>query len=212
MSRGVYERLRAEIVDGSIAPGSPLVETAVAMRYGISRTPVREALKRLEQDRLVERGDRGLQVRSCSPEEILEIYSVRIVLEGLAARTAAESRSELDLAHLEERHLRMVETDPEDAAAMATTNRLFHEAMWACSHNRTLVDLLVRLNSNLIRYPETTLSSPGRWETVLDDHRRLIDAIKTRDMETAGDLAEVHMAAARDIRLRSYVAVGLGRG
>ena len=205
----VYERLRLEIVTGKLASGSSLVETVTAARHGVSRTPVREALRRLEQDGLVERGDRGLQVRSCSPEEILEIYGARIVLEGLAARTAAECRSALDLANLEERHLRMVATDPNDAIAMATTNRQFHEALWASSHNRTLVDLLVRLNSHLTRYPATTLSSSGRWATVLEDHRRLLDAIEARDADAAGSIGETHMAAARDIRLRIYVSAGM---
>lgn len=209
MSRDVYEELRSEIVTGTIPSGSSLVETAIAARYGISRTPVREALSRLEQDGLVERRDRGMEVRSCSPEEILEIYGVRIVLEGLAARTAAEFRSALDLATLEERHLRMVATDPADAIAMATTNRQFHEALWTSSHNRTLVDVLTRLNSHLTRYPATTLSSPGRWTTVLEDHRRLLDAIDAIDADAAGSIAESHMAAARDIRLRTYASAGM---
>lgn len=209
MSKDVYEQLRSEIVTGTIASGSSLVETAIAARYGTSRTPVREALSRLEQDGLAERRDRGMEVRSCSPGEILEIYGVRIVLEGLAARTAAEFRSALDLAILEERHLRMVATDPADAIAMATTNRQFHEALWTSSHNRTLVDLLARLNSHLTRYPATTLSSPGRWATALEDHRRLLDAIDARDADAAGSIAESHMAVARDIRLRTYASAGM---
>jgi len=210
MSGDAYERLRAEIVDGRALPGTPLVEAAIATRLGISRTPVREALRRLEQDGLVERKGRVVAVRSCSPEEILEIYTVRIVLEGLAASLAAEARNEFDLAQLEERHLRMKELgdEPADHAAMALTNRRFHEALWAASHNRTLIDLLVRLNSHLSRYTATTLVSPGRWKTVLADHEKLIDAIRARDAEKTATLAQSHMAAARDIRLRQYAAVG----
>ncbi len=209
MSKDTYERLRSEIVDLTLPPGSLLGETAIAARYGVSRTPVREALRRLEHDGLVERRDRSLVVRTCGPEEILEIYTVRIVLEGLAARCAAESRSELDLANLEERHLRMEETDVTDVMAMATTNRQFHEALWASSHNHTLVDLLTRLNSHLTRYPDTTLSSAGRWERALEDHWEMIEAIGARDAERAGKLAESHMSAARDIRLRMYASAGI---
>lgn len=210
MAKDAYERLREEIVEGMVEPGAPLVEAAIAARFGISRTPVREALRRLEQDGLVERGDRGMEVRSRSPEEILEIYGVRVVLEGLAARGAAEARTELDLANLEERHVRMGELgdSPGDPKAMALTNRLFHEALWTASHNRTLFDLLVRLNSHLSRYPATTLSSPGRWSRVLEDHRQMIDAIRQRDARQAGRLAEEHMTAARDIRLRISVVDG----
>lgn len=208
MSGDAYERLRAEIVDGTAPPGTPLIEAVIATRLGISRTPVREALRRLEQDGLVERTGRVVAVRSCSPEEILEIYAVRIALEGLAARLAAEARNEFDLAQLNERHLRMTTlgNNPADPTVMAVTNRGFHEALWASSHNRTLIDLLVRLNSHLSRYTATTLASPGRWKTVLADHEQLIAAIAARDVERAADLAGTHMAAARDIRLRLYAS------
>lgn len=206
MSGDAYEILRAEIVDGVLTSGTPLVEASIATRMGISRTPVREALRRLEQDGLVERKGRVVAVRSCSPEEILEIYAVRIVLEGLAARLAAEARNEFDLAQLGERHLKMKElgNEPTDHIGMALTNRRFHEALWTASHNRTLIDLLVRLNSHLSRYTATTLVSPGRWETVLADHQQLIEAITARDVERTASLAQSHMAAARDIRLRQY--------
>lgn len=206
MSKDIYERLRLEIVSGDIPSGTMLVESAIATRYDVSRTPVREALRRLQQDNLIEQRDRGLVVRSQSPEEILEIYSVRVVLEGLAARTAAEQRTGFDLANMEDRHARMLAVDVAVPSAMAVANQQFHEALWASSHNGTLIDLLNRLNSHLVRYPATTLSSPGRWTTVLDDYRRLIDAITARDALSAGIIAENHMAAARDIRLRMFVS------
>src|SRR5437016_3803193 len=83
-----YEQLVRAITSGDLPPGSPLIEVALAERFGVSRTPVREALTRLEQDGLVARGDLGLVVREITPEEILDIYDVRIVLEGRAASTA----------------------------------------------------------------------------------------------------------------------------
>lgn len=209
MSKDAYEKLRSEIVAGSLPAGSVLRETTIAAQYGVSRTPIREALRRLEQDGLVERRERSMVVRTCSPEEILEIYAVRIALEGLTARMAAEVRTALDLANLEERHRQMERTDLTDVVAMATANRLFHEALWHSSHNHTLIDLLARLNSHLTRYPATTLSSPGRWQTALEDHRRILGAIEARDSDLAGRLAEHHMAAARDIRLRMYAAEGV---
>ena len=80
-----YEILQQAILRGELAPGQPLVETTLAARYNVSRTPIREALTRLEQDRLVERTDRGLVVRRRSPEQILDIYETRIALEATAA-------------------------------------------------------------------------------------------------------------------------------
>ncbi len=158
-------------------------------------------LRRLEQDGLVERGDRGMRVRVRSSEEILEIYDVRIGLEAVAARWAAERRTLLDLARLRRAHERMCETDPTDAAAMAEANRRFHETLWLAGHNGTLVDLLRHLHAHLTRYPATTLTREGRWKAVLDEHARLIDAVDAGDARAAADIAEAHMAAAREIRL-----------
>lgn len=208
MTNDLYDRLRSEIVTGRLTPGAPLVETELAIQYGTSRTPVRESLRRLEQDGLVERGERGMQVRSRSPEEILEIYEVRIGLEGWVARTAAERRTSFDLALLEERHARMVEADSTSEEVAMALNNTFHEAIWSASHNQTLVDLLTRLRSHLTRYPVTTLTSPGRWEVVLRDYRQLIDAIIAKDAKASSELAKAHMTAARDIRLRMYASEG----
>lgn len=204
MRPGVYERMREEIVSGELEAGIPLVETALATRYGTSRTPIREALQRLEQDGLVERADRGLRVRERSPEEILEIYEVRIILEAAAARAAAKRHTALDLMRLRGGHDNMRTVDSSDPRVTASANRRFHETIWAASHNATLIDMLTRLNSHLTRYPATTLTYPGRWQRVLEEHEQLIAAIEAGDEAKAARIAEEHMTAARDIRLRIY--------
>jgi len=200
----VYEGLREEIVSGRLGSGAPLVEATVAAQYGTSRTPVREALRRLEQDGLVERGDRGLRVRTRGPAEILEIYEVRILLEAAAARDAAERGTRLDLMRITHAADAMAAADPADPDAMVATNRVFHEEIWAASHNGTLVDLLTRLNSHITRYPATTLTSPGRWAEVLREHAALVRAIEARNGDEAVRIAGEHMAKARDIRLHMY--------
>jgi DNA-binding GntR family transcriptional regulator len=178
----------------------------LAAKYKVSRTPVREALRRLEQDGLVDRGPRGMQVRARSPEEILEIYEVRITLEGAAARAAAERRTDLDLMRMEQIHASMKAASKDDPERLATANRQFHEVIWAMSHNATLIDLLMRLHSHLIRYRETTLTYQGRWDDVLKEHEKLMKAIAAGDRETAGRVAEEHMTAARNVRLQMYAA------
>ena len=200
----LYLQLRGAIESGELAAGEWLVEASLARRYGVSRTPVREALRRLEQDGLVERGERGLQVRTRSPEEILEIYEVRIVLEGLAARFAALRRSALDLARLERAAEIMEQLQSSEPAAQAESNLAYHQAIWRSSHNATLMDMLHRLQGHLTRYPATTLSRPGRWPVVLEDHQQLLEAIREGQADHAQELAEAHMAAARDIRLKMY--------
>jgi DNA-binding GntR family transcriptional regulator len=200
----VYERLCDEIVSGRLADGAPLVEATIASRYGTSRTPVREALRRLEQDGLVERADRGLRVRSRGPEEILEIYEVRILLEAAAARHAAERGTRLDLIRIRHAMDSMPVVDPGDPDAMAAANRVFHKEVWAASRNGTLIDLLTRLNSHVARYPATTLTSPGRWAEALREHAELLRAIESHDGDAAARIAGRHMTSARDIRLRMY--------
>jgi DNA-binding GntR family transcriptional regulator len=201
----VYQQLREAIVDGTLA-GAPLTELSLAAKYKVSRTPVREALRRLEQDGLVERGARGMQVRARSPEEILEIYEVRIILEGAAARAAAERRTDLDLMRVEQIHASMKAASRDDPERLATANRQFHEVIWAMSHNATLIDLLMRLHAHLIRYRETTLTYEDRWDEVLAEHQNLIEAIRAGDREKAGRIAEEHMTAARNVRLQMYAA------
>lgn len=211
-SRDVYEQLRREIVNGRLEPGTPVREVAVADRYGVSRTPVREALRRLEHDRLVEAGTRGLAVRRPSPEEVIQVYNARILLEGAAAEQAAHARGEADLAVLEgmlARDRALVEPNTEQRA---DTNIEFHEALWRAAHDPVLLDLLRRLNDHLIRTPTSTLASPGRWETALGEHAALLAAVRERDSATAGDIARAHMKAARDIRLAMWRADGIATG
>lgn len=196
-----YEVIKEAILDGTLAPGSPLVESQVAAWCGVSRTPVREALTRLEQDGLISREERGLVVRERSPEEILDIYEVRIVLEMTAARVAAERHASFDRVRLE-RLLRECErVDAADGAALTRVNREFHTGVWQASHNESLVDLLTRLNLHLARYPATTLSYPGRWDQAVEQHRQLVSAILSRDADKAEQLARDHFVEARDIRL-----------
>jgi DNA-binding GntR family transcriptional regulator len=180
------------------------VETALAQWCQVSRTPIREALTRLEQDGLLERTYRGLVVRERSPEEILDIYETRILLEAAAARSAAARRSRLDVIRLQQTAAAFAALDPTDEAAVTNGNRDFHRAVWQASHNGPLIDVLDRLNSHLMRYPSTTLSQPGRWKEANAEHAELIDAIDKQDLELAHELATRHFTRARDLRLEIW--------
>lgn len=201
-----YEFLKNAIISGELSPGQPLVETALAEWCAVSRTPIREALRALQQDGLVERSDRGLTVRESSPEEILDVYYTRMVLEAAAGRVAAERRSDYDLRILRASLDACEKVSSEDAAAMADANQRFHRAVWLASHNESLIDLLERLNLHLARYPGTTLSAPGRWEEAIGEHRRLFEAIEHRKPDQAHDVAMHHFLTARDIRLSLFVS------
>jgi len=205
-SRSPYEVLRREIIAGQVDQGETLVETALAKRLGVSRTPVREALKKLEQDGLIERHDRGLRVRMRSAEEILEIYEVRIVLEEFAARLAAHRRTPFDLARLQAAHEQMAAGRPETATEQIDTNRMFHQTLWRAAHNATLTDQLQRLTDHVSRYSSTTLNSEGRWDEAVREHALILEAVTASDADAAAQVASQHFKSARDIRLRMYAS------
>lgn len=198
---GIYRRLRAEILAGTHQPGTPMREVGLAERFGVSRTPVREALGRLQHERLLERAARGLQVPAVDPQEVIQVYDMRVLLEAEAAGQAAQSRNEADLMHLKgllDRDRRL--QSPDDAERTAA-NLEFHAAVWTAAHNRVLQDLLERLSTHLVHAPRSTLSVGDRWEKSLDEHEALIAAIEARDAGTAQSLARQHMETARRLRL-----------
>ena len=198
----IYSTLRAEIVNGAFAAGAPAREVAIAQRFGVSRTPVREALRRLEHDRLLVASSRGLVVRAVDADEVIQIYDVRVLLESEAASQAAGARTANDLMRLEtllERDLAL--SDPDDGTR-AETNTEFHEAIWTATHNPVLEDLLRRLTIHLVRTPHSTLSVPGRWDEALREHAGMVTAIRDREAKTAQQLARTHMETARRIRLQ----------
>ncbi|MGW0432146.1 GntR family transcriptional regulator [Micromonospora sp. NPDC003197] len=196
-----YDKIRDAIVSGELTGGTQLTESSLAAWCGVSRTPIREALLRLEQDGLVARTERGPVVRSRSPEEILDIYEVRIGLEATASRSAAHRRTDHDLRAMRQA-LALAGPEASDPAELVRANVAFHRRVWRAAHNEAVVDLLQRLELQIARYPETTLSYPGRWDRACQQHAELIDAIEARDADRAAAIAHQHFTEARDIRLK----------
>lgn len=196
-----YEQLKEAIYLGDLQPGQHLVETSLAESFRVSRTPIREALTRLEQDGLVIRTANGLTVRQRSPGEVLDIYEVRVLLEGAAGRTAAERRTNNDILELRKAHRRYLAAGDKDERGRVAANRAFHQAVWNAAHQPALADLLHRIELQLGRFPITTLSYPGRWESSIEQHEALVAAIEARDGDKASEIASQHFSDARDIRL-----------
>lgn len=196
-----YEMIKQAILSGELGAGQPLAEVALATWCGVSRTPVREALRRLEQDGLAARSAHGLTVRERSPEEIIDLYDTRVVLEAFAGQVAAQRRTDYDVRLLRSNLEHCAAVPDTDEAGMVEANQQFHQAIWRASHNESLTDLLQRLTLHLARYPGTTLSSPGRWDKALREHAELVGAIENRDGDAAHAIARGHFLAARDIRL-----------
>lgn len=201
-----YVRLKEEILTGILLPGAPLNETDLAERYEVSRTPIREALMRLDHDRVVERQRRGYRVRIVSPEEVLEIYEARSVIEAAAAAAAADRHTPTDRIRLSAANSRYQELEDPDPIARVQANVNFHATIWEASHNRAYADVLERLNLQFLRFPNTTLTFPGRWEQSQKEHQELTDAILRRQAGLAGELARLHTEGASTVRVRVWEA------
>ena len=198
----IFLTLRAEILSGVHQPGTAIRETSLAERFGVSRTPVREALSRLQHERLLERVARGLQVPQVDPQQVIQIYDMRILLEEEAARQAAKSRQFPDLMRLEALLQRDRQLQDPDDHTRIKTNLEFHAAVWNSAHNAVLRDLLDRLSTHLIHAPRSTLSTANRWAESLNEHEALIHAIEQQDSDAAGKIAREHMETARTLRLQ----------
>lgn len=201
----VYDSMKDMILSGSLEPGATIIENSLAGELGVSRTPVREALRALEHDDLIERTGRGLRVKERSAEELYEIYDVRIILEPEAARAAAARRTELDVVRL--KGALEVSTGNEDEAdpnELASRNREFHRLVWRAAHNQALYDVLERLAMYVGRYPITTYHHPERRRTSRDEHEAVVNAIVAGDGDEAARVSREHIVTARQLRLRLF--------
>lgn len=204
--RSMYDELRARIVRGDLTPGTPLVEGALAKEFGVSRSPVRDALGQLAYEGLLERHDRALRVRVLRAEDVLDLYEVRIALERAAARAAAERRTDLDLGRLTGTVDAMLALGSDEIEQRPKLAHALHFAIWRATHNKTLVETLENVHLRVMGLSSTTLHYPRRWAVFCDESASLLGAIRDRDVARAGDVAETQMTNARDFRVELYSA------
>jgi DNA-binding GntR family transcriptional regulator len=200
--RDMHAELREMIMAGELTSGVHVTESELAARLGVSRTPVREALRTLERNGLVVRSHQGITVPTQTRAEMNEVYDAHILLNGALVRRASERRSATDVDTLRQLNDAMHRMPVELAGSWeaAAANRRFHEATWEIARDRTLQALVRQLNDQLDLWPGTTLNAPGRWVESLDEHDLLIDAIEARDADEAEAVATRHLEAARRIR------------
>lgn len=206
-----YVSLRREIVEGRFPPGRRMREIELAQLLGISRTPTRQALSRLEIEGLLDLKPRmGLVVSVLDEDAVDELYEMRAAVEGTAAAMAARHASPRDLALLD-RLLTQEATLPEDALALYQHNRTLHEAIYAAAHNRYLVKGLHALHDAIALLGPTTLAAHGRAALAHAEHAAIIEAIRARDDEAADRLARAHVLGALEVR-RGILAGERSRG
>lgn len=198
-----YQRIVSEIRNGSLLPGDRLTETDLADRLGISRTPVREAIRQLEADGLVVHTPRrGATIRALSHAEISELYDMRAVLEGAAAQFAARAASEVELNELASIHDAMCAA--KNAEDRYVLNQQFHAALLDCARNRFLIKAVGANQKTLLILGRSTMEDDGRKDLALAEHAEILAALKTRDPDRAGTAMRTHIEAAHQARLRQF--------
>ena len=191
-----------DAIDGHIyKPGDRLVESELAERFGVSRTPIREALQRLETQSLLTRDGRSLIVASLDHSQLAELYVVRGELEGLAARLAARHATPEEVEVLRD----MLEADRAlvgDPQALSRANRRFHKQIHLASHNRYLVQQLDLVHRSMALLATTSLAAAGRSRDTLDEHAAIVAAIEAGDGDAADEALRAHISQAFITRLK----------
>lgn len=196
----VYLTLRERIRTGQYIRGERIREEEVARSLGVSRTPVREALARLQARGMLEPASGGLVIVELSRSQIVELYDMREVLEGSAARFAAQHASPTDIAALTRINQAFADALG-DPARQARINRELHETIDQAAHNRYLIRTLQEMHDSLALLPGTTFSVSGRGEMAVDEHQQIIDAIGRHDADDAEKLARLHIRRAQLARI-----------
>lgn len=191
----VFQTLRNAILTGELEPGERLMETQLGEKLGVSRTPIREAIRKLELEGLVIMVPRkGAQVAPFTEKDIIDVLEVRASLEALAARLACKRMD--DRAFL---RLQLVITEYEyalrdgDIETMIEKDVEFHETIFNASQNDRLIQLFSSMGEQIQRYRVTYFKNVTESERVLAEHNALLDALKARNEELAASLATEHI-------------------
>ena len=197
LSQRVYEHLRDEILADHLLPGTELSEVALSKELAISRGPIREAMGRLAAEGLITmRPRRRAEVRSLTPQELIDAYQVREALEVMAVRLLIRRVTEADLARLEELIDQMAAHSAEGAVReFFTANVSFHELLCELSGNPKLQEVHHRLEGEIGRFQNRSLALRGSMDDSLTEHRAILAAVRLRDEDRAAALTAEHIRA-----------------
>ncbi|HLO36744.1 MAG TPA: GntR family transcriptional regulator [Candidatus Deferrimicrobium sp.] len=209
-----YQSLRTAILEGRYVPGERIYEAAVAQALGVSRNPVREAVRRLQQDGLVDvRAHYGIYVTRIPIEEIEDVYRIRGALEATAAALAAERMEDRDIAELEaiiaeqQVAVAMAAPLPREPVSLVQADR-FHHAIHVGARSPRLLALLEQMYAQVTHFRSLTLRVPGRAAVSAAGHVGVFEAIRDRDMLRADALMKAHIDDAREALVREMAKLG----
>lgn len=205
LREAICESLRNAIKNGKLKPGERLMEVQLAEELGISRTPVREAIRKLEQEGyVIMLPRRGTYVSSVSVHDVQEIFEIRTALEKLSTGLAARRIENDELEQLQ-KLLTIIEgyIEKRDIDNIVKTDIEFHDLLYHVSRNERLSGIISNLKEQLARFRTLSMSYPGRLEETLEEHREMVEAIASGDVEAAREAAERHMVRAEETLLKA---------
>ena len=198
----IFEKLERDILSGQYPRGEILSEMSLAKQLGVSRTPVREAIRRLEQENILEETGRGLMVIGISTEEMLDMYEIRLQLEGPSARRAAERITEAELAEmrdtLELQRFYAEKNGDNNSDQIKNLDSQFHEQLYRASGSKAYCDTLLSLHKKITKFRMASVSKRSRALQSIEEHEAIYHALAAHDCEAAASTAVTHTLHARD--------------
>lgn len=207
----VLEAIREAIINGTLKPRERLMEIQLAEDLGVSRTPVREALRKLEIEGFIVMVPRkGAYVADLTFKDIADVFEIRSALEALAAALAAERITNEELEEMERLLVQKAEAiTNEDIDKVVLVDTKFHEAIYKASRNERLTNIINNLREQIQRFRATSLAYPGRMKASLDEHRSIVEALQARDVKLSRKLAGKHIENAESSMIESIKMEGL---
>lgn len=198
----IFEQLERDILTGKYQRGEVLSELRLSAELGVSRTPIREAVRRLEQENILKETGRGMVVIGISREDMLDMYEIRLRIEGLAARRAAANISDEQLKQMEQtldlQSFYIDKQEGDSAEQIRDMDSRFHELIYESSGSRAFHETLSALHRKIMKYRSASVSKHSRALLSLEEHRAIYDALAAHDSEAAEKAALKHVVNARD--------------
>ena len=190
----VYEQIEKDILSGVYKRGDILTESKLSAELGVSRTPIRESLRRLEQENLIEETGKGVVVIGISDDDLEDIFLVRSKLEGLLCKTVAQNRTEEEFKQLKETlELQEYYVSKKDPDRIKSTDNEFHDLIYRLSGRRVIINILSPLHKKIQKYRKAAVTNHSRAEASLAEHKAILDAIEAKDGDKALELTVKHI-------------------
>jgi len=195
----IFERLESDILSGVYPRGSVLTEISLSEDLGVSRTPIREAIRRLEQEHLVETTSKGILVLSITLEDALIIYEIRILAEGLAASACARNITDAQIAEMKDLlELQEFYIHKGDSERAKNIDSQFHRMIYQYSGSPVYLDTLTPLHNKIQKFRKATMVNTNSAATSYAEHRKIYEAIAAKDPDAAGKAMKAHVESARE--------------